>query len=641
MGIEDRALRAVAGALKREPSAKRETAPLTLREKRTIVSTLSTLLEGLYAHLPQKRATYGQDPVQRLRALYQRLDVMEDGEFHRTVAEIMTELRDAHTRYLGPSAVQGQVALLPFLVERYVENATDHYVVSKIFQGEPDQAQYFASVGFTPGVKLTHWNGVEIGRAIERYAARETGGRPDARRARALETLTLRPLRYALPPDEEWVNLTFIGDTGRQEIKLEWRYVEIHDLPNASDATGMTEQAYAVDPLAEASRRVKKMLFSPAAWYASQKIVPRAKKAPTEGDEHSAVRLDDFSDVVSSEIYVAEDGAAFGYLRLWSFDLVNDDGFIAHVIKVLENLPRTGLIIDLRGNPGGLIWAAERLLQLFTPHLIEPVRFSILATDISRAMAAAPQNRINLAPWLSSLESAVISGEQHSRAMPLTPPERCNDVGQKYPGPVVAIVDANTYSSGDLFAAGFVDNKVGTLVSLDLATGAGGANVWRPQQISHALQGTEALPPKLPGGIEYTLAFRRAIRIGDAAGIGIEDRGVSGHLRRSLTRRDLQEGNHDLKSFCARLLASERITDLQYQYTDGKLIVTTLNLDRVELYVDDRPYGAPSMINLEAAFPVAFEVGGIWSKLEVIGFDGDVARQRRLIWPDGFSQSTS
>ncbi len=629
MQPEQRAKLAVAAEFNAKPSERQATRPLTPAEKQTVVATFCMLLEGLYAHLPQKRATYGQDPVQRLRALQQRLDGMEDTEFHRTMAEIVTELRDAHTRYLGPSAIQGRIAALPFLIERYVKDGVDRYIVSKIFTGEPSQMEYFASRGFVPGVELTHWNGIGIDRAIDLYAARETGGRPDARRARALESLTLRPLRYALPPDEDWVDLSFVGTAGEQTVRLEWGYVDMHDLPKASDACGMAEQAYAVDPLAEASRRVKKMLFSPLAWYRSQQLSGATRYA-TE----ATVCPDDFSDAVSADTYTAADGTVYGYLRLWSFDLVDDDGFLAHVITLLAHLPRTGLIIDLRGNPGGLIWAAERLLQLFTPNPIEPVRFSMLASDISRDLAHAPQNRISLAPWRSSLETAVISGEQHSRALPLTPPERCNDIGQRYPGPVVAVVDANTYSSGDLFAAGFVDNKVGTLVSLDQATGAGGANVWRSQQVSLALSGTQGAPSRLPGGIAYTLAFRRAIRVGDSAGIGIEDRGISGHLHYAPTLRDLREGNPDLKAFCGRLLACETLTDLDWGYADGTLRATTLNLDRIELYVDDRPYGAPTRIDATTLMPVVYKVGNEWSKLEVVGFSGDLRRQRRLLRPD-------
>ena len=630
MSVRDRALRAAARSLKRRPKRRETAAELTLAERRSVVSTFSTLLEGLYAHLPQKRATYGHDPVQRLRALYQRLDGMDDAEFHRSMAAIVTELRDAHTRYLGPRTVHGVVATLPFLVERYMDERVEHYIASKVFEGDPDLAQRFAAVGFASGVELTHWNGIAIGRAVDLYAERETGGRPDARRARALESLTLRPLRYALPPDEDWVIVSFDGKGGRQSVKLEWRYVEIRDLPNASGTAGMAELAYGGNPLAEATRRVKKMLFSPAAWYESERM-QRVTQTSAAREEQSEVRPDDFSDAVRGETWLSPDGTKYGYLRLWSFDLVDDDGFIERVIDLLSKLPPTGLIIDLRGNPGGLIWAAERLLQLFTPNQIEPTRFSILATDISRTMAAAPQNQFSLAPWRSSLDSAVISGEQYSRAVPLTPIERCNNVGQKYPGPVVAIVDANTYSSGDLFAAGFVDNNIGTLVSVDEATGAGGANVWRSHHVARSLQGTDEMPLQLPGGIDYTIAFRRATRVGEVAGTSIEDRGVRGHLQRSLTKADLQEGNRDLKAFCGRLLASETVTDLQYRLENGELFITTVSLDRIELYLDDRPHGAPVVIDSQALLPIVFKIGSDWSKLELLGFAGAIRRQRRQL----------
>ena len=73
-----------------------------------------------------------------------------------------------------------------------------------------------------------------------------------------------------------------------------------------------------------------------------------------------------FSDNVSARIRQTGSGE-FGHLRLWGFDLADDEGFIDEVIDILDRLPQEGLVIDLRANPGGLIWAAERLLQLFTP----------------------------------------------------------------------------------------------------------------------------------------------------------------------------------------------------------------------------------------------------------------------------------
>ena len=101
--------------------------------------------------------------------------------------------------------------------------------------------------------------------------------------------------------------------------------------------------------------------------------------------------------------------------------MADDGAYLTEVIRLLDQLPGRGLIIDLRANPGGLIWAAERLLQLFTPHRVHPTRFSLLATGLTREMAAAPQNQDELARWLPSLDDAVANGEPYSRTAPLTP----------------------------------------------------------------------------------------------------------------------------------------------------------------------------------------------------------------------------
>jgi hypothetical protein len=49
------------------------------------------------------------------------------------------------------------------------------------------------------------------------------------------------------------------------------------------------------------------------------------------------------------------------------------------------------------------------------------------------------------------------------------------------------------------------------------------------------------------------MAIRRAVRSGRSDGVPIEDLGIRG-IPYDLTRRDLLEGNHDLLSFCTRVL---------------------------------------------------------------------------------------
>ena len=177
-------------------------------------------------------------------------------------------------------------------------------------------------------------------------------------------------------------------------------------------------------------------------------------------------------------------------------------------------LPDAGLILDVRGNPGGYIWAAELALQLFTPKPIQPTRFSLLATPFTRDMAELPSLQEDLGPWKASLDAAVRNGELYSQPIPITDVAMCNSIGQQYGGPVVLVGDSTTYSAGDLFSAGFVDNGIGPFVCVGEATGAGGANVWDYAELRSALAGSPIQPPALPDGIGLSLSYRRGDAIG-------------------------------------------------------------------------------------------------------------------------------
>jgi hypothetical protein len=504
-----------------------------------VVDTLELVLGGAYCHLHQKRAGYAVDPVQALRLLRRRCVQMSDGEFHIALTGLVAGLRDAHTRYVGPVALRDGVATLGFLVEQYGPYEAPRFVVSRVAANAGIDESTFA-----PGVELEWWNGIPFGRAVDLYADRETGGRPDARRARALESLTFRALDYGPPPDEHRVDIGYRTRRGAaRELRVPWRVLWPGAAATAVGPRSAASLRVAANPAAEAVRRARKLLFAPAYWAAEQAgaVVETGEWLPTPMHDTLAARR------------LRTSRGELGYLRIWSFDVADDDAFVAEVVRLVGQLPERGLVVDLRANPGGLIWAAERLLQLFTDDPVTPTRFSLLASPLTRAMAASPFNRLELHQWAPSLEAAVATGELYSQPLPLTDPEWCNDVGRRYPGPVVAVVDANTYSSGDLFAAGFVDNQVGPLVCVGEGTGAGGANVWQHGQLRDALADTPFGFGTPPGGVGFTLSIRRAVRSGPADGVPIEDLGVGG-IPYDMTRRDLLDGNRDLLEFCAGLL---------------------------------------------------------------------------------------
>ena len=139
---------------------------LTPAERERLIDGIELVLEGIYTHLPLKRARYGFDPVQRLRILRSQLEELDDDAFHVELADIVTRLRDAHTRYAGPAALSGKVEM--------VGPTTDPtYVVTKVAAG--------LDTAFKPGVVLEYWNGVPIDLAVRRHGEQERLELVDAR----------------------------------------------------------------------------------------------------------------------------------------------------------------------------------------------------------------------------------------------------------------------------------------------------------------------------------------------------------------------------------------------------------------------------------------------------------------------------
>ena len=236
--------------------------PLTSLERDSIIAMFTDLLDGLYVHLPLKRAMYGIDPVQQLRRLNERARVMSDDALHREIATIMSNLRDAHTVYIAPSPFLGSVARLPFLVEQFGTEAAPGFMVSKVIQELIDDPE------FVEGVEIMEWNGVPIADAVRRRGEVERGGRPDSAMARALDSLTLRPLGFGPAPDEKWVIVGYrTGDTRPlREHRFEWRFIDPGPGPDEPHPTAPAATATAMHPDRALVRRAKKLSFNTGLW---------------------------------------------------------------------------------------------------------------------------------------------------------------------------------------------------------------------------------------------------------------------------------------------------------------------------------------------------------------------------------------
>ena len=543
---------------RRQPTTQTVDTGTTWAQRYDVIDTWGVLLSDVYVHLPIKRALYGYDPLRALEALRRQVPLLTEEEFHRELSVVINRLRDAHTQHINASVNPGLVARLPFLVESYGPHTAPRFVVTKVAEALVSDSQFRA------GAELLTWNAVPFTRVVDRHAEHETGGRPDARRARALESLTFRALGYAPRPDEEAVVITFrpegarkAGGTGSKKIRtitFTWRTIDT-SLEGVELWSPVAVRA--IHSGAERVRLAKKLMFNPSKWeadfgstakvapVATQRRAAAATAATAPGDVVESV----LPDVISAKV-IGTARRPIGYIRLWSFDIDDDQVFLDEVSRIIGLLPQMGLVIDVRANPGGNIYACERILQLFTDSPIIPARFALRATPLTTRLA---ETNPDLAPWADSLQQAMETGEQYSQHLPISDADACNDTGRRYPGPSVCVTDANTYSCGDLFAAGYFDHQIGSVVSVGEATGAGGANVWGYFDLQAALAAAGTVLPTLPDGFGLSMSIRRMTRTGAAEGLGIEDVGVRG-IHVDLTYRDLFDSNTDLLKRCIELL---------------------------------------------------------------------------------------
>ncbi|HEX6358535.1 S41 family peptidase [Actinophytocola sp.] len=572
-------------------------AGLTTEDRLLLLTQAEVLIRDVYVHLPLKRAMHAIDPVQRLRLLRARTDELDDLAFHAELRDIFNDLRDLHTSYGLPEPYRG-IAFLGILVEQFEEGGQPRWLVSKVAE------HIVTEPTLRVGSRITHWNGMAMARAVWRNAENEAGSNPPARYVRGLESMTLRAVAGSLPPDEDWVHLRYVTDGTVHETRIGWKVYDkgADILAGSPDPAGLREALrtplryqLGVDVRTDVVRRAKKDLFAPAAVLEEQRVAAVGVAERTEEMAQAGVIPTTRPDDLTARV-VRTAGGTFGHLRLWTFHMKDRKivEYLNEVIRLLSTeFPKNGLIIDVRGNGGGFIVAAEFLLQLLTPRRITPEPSQFVCTSSTMELTDVVDS---MRPWHASIGQAVSTGAAYSTGLPLSPNDVVNSVGQIYHGPVVLVTDAFCYSATDIFAAGFVDHEIGPVLGVDRNTGAGGANVVRHADLTEDWTGGPLRP--LPGGAEMTVSLRRTLRVGEKAGQPVEDLGVVPTSLHAMTENDLLHGNRDLLEAAGALLAGRpaRTLDVSVADIDGTTVtfeLTTGNVTSVDVYVDGRPVAGP------------------------------------------------
>jgi hypothetical protein len=212
------------------------------RDRQTMVREALVLVEQLSVHAGTPA---GVACGERLRALAERAPVLGEDRFHAELAAALAGLRDPCTSYVLPRHHRDRVATLPLRLAEVHDDGAWKYVVTHVDGHVGDE-------DLVAGVELVRWDGVEIGVAVAESAERHAAATRDARRARALASMTCRVVGSLLPPPSSPVRIAYRSRAGRVEAtELSWKVVEV--TPPASP-DGDLLHAVSRDEFVEAGR---------------------------------------------------------------------------------------------------------------------------------------------------------------------------------------------------------------------------------------------------------------------------------------------------------------------------------------------------------------------------------------------------
>jgi hypothetical protein len=475
--------------------------------RQALCAQLITGLDQYYVHLPQKRAAFAIDPVQRLRLL----QTSDGSGFLRTLLRTIAGLHDRHTTLKLAEPWTSLIAYVPFVLERFFEGGRPRYVLTK---------QLFGFEDLPIGTEVTHWNGTPIERYVVELSTENQGANPGARMQLAVANLSIRPLSFMLLPQEDWVTLSYLRVDGTPSaMTTPWRFYSTAARPVASTVNAGLALA-GIDEMTDVSNRFRSD---------AQTLRDRPPLLQVELDGQLR-----FGALPGGKREV-------GYIRLTTFDVPDAGAFVKRMADILADLPQDRLIIDIRSNPGGLIPAGQKFIRLLKKGDLSTSPLAFRSTPSTIVFGQIPQ----FAEWAPSLDILWSTGQLFSQALPVTTYEDVPDY--RYPGKIGLIIDGLCYSTSDFFAADFRDNNVGTIIGIDAATGGGGANVWGWNLLAQFL-GPYG-PGILPNGYDLNISMRRSLRTGAAVGIPVEDLGVPADVVHPMTRADILEGNRDLIAF--------------------------------------------------------------------------------------------
>ncbi|MEA9357306.1 S41 family peptidase [Bacteriovorax sp. PP10] len=593
----------------------------SVEQKKLVLDQARLILSQIYINRELKIKDFGPtaNPIPYLNKIESELSTISDLSFHKQLSDIFFRFRDLHTLYYLPKPFACYDSFLPFTFKE-VTAANGKKVIAVSTMRDDAAVLKFMPKPFRLkiGDIVTSYNGLSIEKAIQANMDHSLGANPSAARRKSIENLRFYQHNLDLLPEKDSTKFEFQTSEG-EKYKMEIPWVTWKDWNCVGQKNNLAVNTVRKAPMAE------------------------AKKDRADVDQTGESTL--YWQINKTKF------GNFGYIELMSFDPI--DVTVNEVVTKVKNLLQNelkntdGLMIDLRGNTGGRLPLAERMIQLFSPHEIQPHTYILRNSEANAFYTALTPMDL----FTKALEEAQRTNSPFTKKLPIDSVEEVNDLGQVYFKPVAVYVDSNCYSACDTFAAHVQDHKVATVFGEDQTTGGGGANVFSLDEILEDFEqyGVDSgIFKKLPNGQNITFAFRQAFRSGVNQGKLIEDIGVKVDRISAPSMSDQFNSNNDqilvLERFLQQeskkytsniFLANEDRQDFLIN-KKAKLIASWNDTTGIEFKVDGRVREAraikPAAVNAAITLPAVIETNTVGDgRFEILGSSKDKRVWRKVI----------
>jgi C-terminal processing protease CtpA/Prc len=496
--------------------ARLEVPAYSAAERRLLAEQAHFVIEQLYVHRDLKIADFGvqHDPLPRLEQVRSNAASLSPAALHDAVSAAFTDLHDLHTNYVAPAPLACATSFIPLRFESVRDGDTDLVVISGRMSVRPEMV-----AGLSTGMRLVSIDGRDVEDVLAELSQVSGGANPAAMRARAVQMLSMQSHATRALPAADTRRFEFRGSGGVEVRDLPWLVAYEDSCLEGRANRRLQPFALAMTMAEDDYQKRYNQLFG----------VPELRGEPPSG--HAMRRAASPLDEVFTINLLQTPAGRLGYIKLKAFYWEDESLDLATVVESFRRAVETdlagavGLVIDVRGNPGGVIVMAEKLVQLFAPGGVEPTTVRMLANELNEEIfrrANGGENR-----WSAAVRTARAAGQRYTAPLAITPVSEANSLGQIWFAPVVVLTDATCYSACDVFAAGMQDNGAATVLGIHAATGAGGANVMEYATFRAIFDDAADNPfVPLPHAQGMRVSWRQIVRAGQSAGGLLEDSGV-------------------------------------------------------------------------------------------------------------------